>query len=153
MQKHAANISWSRQGADFANQRYSRAHEWHFDGGAKVAASASPANVPVPFSVPEAVDPEEALVAAASSCHMLWFLSIAAKRGFVVDSYVDQAFGLIEQNRTGKLAFSRIILQPLVEFAGQPSPSAEHLAEMHQMAHNSCFIANSLNCDVIVAAT
>lgn len=149
---HKARVTWSRGGVKFTDQRYSRAHEWNFDGGARVSASASPANVREPYSVPSAVDPEEALIAAASSCHMLCFLSIAAASGYTVDSYKDAAYGVIEENAAGRLAFSRITLCPEIRFWGSRSPSAPELAAMHQEAHHACFIANSLCCEVIVAA-
>ncbi len=151
MHRYEARISWSRNGEKFSDNRYSRGHEWSFDGGAKVAASSSPSIVPAPYSVVEAVDPEEALVASASSCHMLWFLSVAARRGFVVDSYLDEAFGVMEKNPAGKLAFSRITLRPRIEF-WQKAPSAEELAALHHAAHDECFIANSLKCEVAVEA-
>ena len=98
----------------------------------------------------EAVDPEEALVAATSSCHMLWFLSLAAKRGFVVDSYVDEAFGVMEKNETGKLAITRITLRPNIQFSGDKVPSAEELKSLHHTAHEECFIANSLKSEVLI---
>jgi len=100
--------------------------------------------------VAEAVDPEEALVAATSSCHMLWFLSLAAKRGFVVDSYVDEAFGVMEKNETGKLAITRITLRPNIQFSGDKVPSAEELKSLHHTAHEECFIANSLKSEVLI---
>jgi organic hydroperoxide reductase OsmC/OhrA len=106
--------------------------------------------VPLPYSVAEAVDPEEALVASASSCHMLWFLFTAAKRGFVVDSYVDDAFGTMEKNAAGKLAFTRITLRPKIEFSGDKTPASEELQSMHHFAHEECYIANSLKCEVVV---
>lgn len=149
MSKHTARISWRRESAEFIDLRYSRVHRWSFDGGASVEASASPDNVPEPYSVPEAVDPEEALVAAASSCHMLWFLSRAAKAGLIVDSYVDDASGIIEENPEGRRAFSRISLRPEITFSGA-SPSAEDLKALHEAAHDNCFIANSLRCEVVV---
>jgi len=103
-------IEWSRDGATFTDNRYSRGHRWLFDGGVEVPASSSPQFVPLPLSVAEAVDPEDAFVASLSSCHMLWFLSIAAKRGFVVDSYVDEAVGMMGKGRSGKLAMTRVTL-------------------------------------------
>lgn len=149
MHRYDARISWTRNGAKFSDNRYSRRHEWSFDGGVKVVASSSPSVVPAPYSVVEAVDPEEALVASASSCHMLWFLSLAARGGFVVESYVDEAFGVMEKNPAGRLAFSRITLRPRVQFS-QKSPSAEELDALHHAAHDECFIANSLKCEVVV---
>lgn len=151
MSEHKAKVGWRRDGVDFVDHKYSRAHRWEFDGGATVEASASPSVVPEPYSVPEAVDPEEALVASASSCHMLWFLALAARRGFTVDSYIDEASGIIEKDHAGRQAFSRITLNPQVKFSGS-QPSDTDLAALHEEAHNSCFIANSLRCAVIVSA-
>src|SRR5262245_29248488 len=113
-------------------------------------ASSSPLSVPVPYSVVEAVDPEEALVAAAASCHMLWFLSITAKHGYVVESYVDNAVGIMEKNSEGKIAITRIKLRPRIEFSGDRSPSAEELQALHHQAHDECFIANSLKSEIAV---
>jgi organic hydroperoxide reductase OsmC/OhrA len=152
MHRYSARTAWSRNGATFSDNRYSRGHEWSFDGGITVPASASPSIVPAPWSVAAAVDPEEALVAAASSCHMLWFLSLAAKRGFVVDSYEDEAFGVMEKNADGKLAFTRITLQPSVSFGGTTRPTEDEIAFLHHDAHAECFIANSLKCDIVVEA-
>ena len=152
MHRYEARISWVRNGAKFSDNRYSRGHEWSFDGGVRVVASSSPTVVPPPYSVVEAVDPEEALVASASSCHMLWFLSLAARRGFVVESYLDEAFGAMEKNPEGKLAFSRITLRPRIQFLDEKSPSAEELESLHHAAHDECFIANSLKCEVVVEA-
>jgi organic hydroperoxide reductase OsmC/OhrA len=150
MHTYKAQIKWNRQGATFAGGRYSRSHEWSFDGGVTVTASASPSHVPAPYSVVEAVDPEEALVAAASSCHMLMFLFLAARRQLVVDSYVDDAGGVMEKNGEGRLAFSRITLRPQIQFAGEARPSAEEIAALHHAAHHGCYVANSLKCDVVV---
>ncbi|HSD44152.1 MAG TPA: OsmC family protein [Burkholderiales bacterium] len=150
MHSYEARIAWKRNGATFTDNRYSRGHEWTFDGGVTVRASSSPLTVPLPHSVAEAVDPEEALVAATSSCHMLWFLSLAARRGFVVDGYSDDASGVMEKNADGKLAFTRITLRPRIEFVGDKLPSADELAALHHRAHEECFIANSLKCDVVV---
>jgi organic hydroperoxide reductase OsmC/OhrA len=150
--RYEARIAWQRGGAKFTDNRYSRGHEWSFDGGVTVLASSSPLTVKVPYSVAEAVDPEEALVAATSSCHMLWFLSLAGREGFVVDRYADDAFGVMERNADGKVAFTRITLRPRIEFAGEKRPSADELAALHHSAHAECFIANSLRCDVVVEA-
>jgi organic hydroperoxide reductase OsmC/OhrA len=150
MHRYEARIAWHRSGAVFIDNRYSRSHEWVFDGGLTIPASSSPTVVPVPQSVPGAVDPEEALVAAASSCHMLWFLSLAAKQGFVVDRYEDEAFGVMERNGRGKLAFTRITLRPAVAFGGSRTPDGGELAALHERAHEECFIANSLNGEVVV---
>ena len=151
MSQHVARITWTRAaGAAFIDNRYSRGHEWTFDGGATVPASASPSVVPSALCVPSAVDPEEALVASASSCHMLWFLYFAAKGGFVVDSYVDDASGVIEKNAAGKLAMTRITLRPRVAWSGDKVPAADELQKLHHASHDACFIANSLHTDVVV---
>jgi organic hydroperoxide reductase OsmC/OhrA len=150
MHRYEAAISWRRNGAKFTDNRYSRAHEWSFDGGVKVPASASPLVVRAPFSVAEAVDPEEALVAAASSCHMLVFLWLAARRGFVVERYEDNAFGVIEKNDKGRMAFTRITLRPNIQFSADNTPSPEELGGLHHEAHEECYIANSIRCDVVV---
>jgi organic hydroperoxide reductase OsmC/OhrA len=152
MHKYEAEISWKRQGAKFSDNRYSRGHEWSFDGGVKIMASSSPSVVPAPYSVVEAVDPEEALVASAASCHMLWFLWIASRRGFVVESYTDKASGIMEKNSEGKLAITRITLRPRIEFSADRAPSAEELQSLHHSAHDECFIANSLKSEVVVEA-
>ncbi len=150
MHKYEAEISWKRDGSKFTDNRYSRGHEWSFDGGIKIMASASPLSIPLPYSVVEAVDPEEALVAAAASCHMLWFLSITAKRGYVVESYLDNAVGIMEKNSEGKIAITRISLHPRIEFSGDRSPSAEELQSLHHLAHDECFIANSLKSEIVI---
>lgn len=152
MSEYVATVRWVRDTADFRDGRYSRAHVWTFDGGVEVPASASPHVVPAPMSRVEAVDPEEAFVASLASCHMLWFLALAAKRGFVVDSYVDAAHGVMEQDGSGRLAITRVTLRPCIEFGGERSPSAAQLAELHHAAHESCFIANSVKTEVTVTA-
>lgn len=144
MSEYSATVSWQRGDARFVDNRYSRAHEWRFDGGTIVPASSSPHAVPVPLSDARGVDPEEAFVAALSSCHMLWFLSIAAKRGFVVESYVDDAIGHLEKNEEGRLAMTRVSLRPAVRFSGEPVPTGDELAELHDRAHHECYIANSV---------
>jgi organic hydroperoxide reductase OsmC/OhrA len=152
MANHSATVLWQRaEGAKFTDNRYSRAHRWQFDGGADVPASSSPAVVPVPLSDPAGIDPEEAFVASLSSCHMLWFLFYAAKGGFVVDSYRDEAAGHMEKTPEGSQWMSRVVLRPQVVFAG-PSPDGTKLAEMHDHAHHACFIANSVKTVVTVEA-
>jgi len=148
MSHYTAAVSWERNGAVFADNRYSRAHRWNFDGGIEVPASASPQVVPLPLSVAEAVDPEEAFVAALASCHMLWFLSIAAKRGFVVESYRDEATGVMATNAEGKLAMTQVTLRPRITFAGEKRPSAVQHEAMHHEAHEQCFLASSVKTDV-----
>ena len=150
MHRYEARIAWQREGAGFTDQRYSRGHAWTFDGGVTVPASSSPLSVPLPYSVAAAVDPEEALVAATSSCHMLWFLALAAKQGFVVDRYVDDAFGVMERNAAGKQAITRITLRPAIEFGGETVPTAEQLQALHDRAHEECYIANSIRSEVVV---
>ena len=150
MHRHTARVSWLRNGAAFTDNRYSRGHQWSFDGGARIAASSSPSVVPLPYSVAEAVDPEEALVAAASSCHMLTFLYVAAKQGFVVDSYQDDAYGTMAKNAAGRIGIDRITLRPKIEFAGTKVPNVDELASLHHAAHEECFIANSVKCEITV---
>ena len=149
--KYEARVSWARQSTEkFVDNRYSRAHEWSFDGGVTVRASSSPSVVPLPLSAADAVDPEEALVASASSCHMLYFLFFAAKRGFVVDRYEDEAFGVLEKNEAGKMFMSKITLRPLAEFSGDKKPTADELQALHHSAHEECFIATSLKTQIDV---
>jgi len=145
MSVHTAEIAWHRHDARFTDNRYSRLHKWTFDGGAVVPGSSSPHVVRVPLSEPSAVDPEEAYVAALSSCHMLWFLSIAAEQGYVVDSYVDQAEGLMSKNEEGKDAVTLVTLKPAVAFAvGGKEPDDAALERLHHAAHESCFLASSV---------
>lgn len=140
---YTATIEWTRGDAKFSDLAYSRGHRWRFDGGAVVPASSSPHVVPPPQSDPAAVDPEEAFVASLSSCHMLWFLAIAAKRGWVVDAYSDEAVGVMAPNASKRLAMAEVVLRPRVRFSG-PLPSESQHAELHEVAHDRCFIANSV---------
>lgn len=149
--KYEARVSWNRQSSEkFTDNKYSRAHEWSFDGGITVRASSSPSVVPLPLSAADAVDPEEALVASASSCHMLYFLFFAAKKGFVIDRYDDEAFGVLEKNEAGKMFMSRITLRPQVTFSGDKAPTADELQALHHSAHEECFIATSLKSQIDV---
>ena len=148
MAEHTATITWSRGTDDFLDKRYHRAHTWQFDGGATVAASSSPHVVPLPYSDAAAVDPEEAYVAALSSCHMLWFLSIAAKRGFCVDRYADAAEGVMARNAERRMAMTVVTLRPTVAFSGAAQPTPGQIANMHHEAHDECFIANSVKTEV-----
>jgi organic hydroperoxide reductase OsmC/OhrA len=150
MVEYRAVVEWAGEG-DFAANRYSRAHVWRFDGGAEVSASSSPQVVPVPLSDPAGVDPEEALIASASSCHMLWFLHLARDAGLVVTRYVDEAVGTMGKDGRGRTAFTRITLRPRIDFAGE-TPGAEALERLHHAAHDACFIANTLRCDIVVEA-
>jgi organic hydroperoxide reductase OsmC/OhrA len=149
MSEYTAEVIWTRDPAqDFVGNRYSRRHLLRFDGGIEVAGSSAPSSVPLPMSDAHAVDPEEAFVAALSSCHMLWFLSIAAKRKFVVDRYVDAAVGVMARNEHGKLAMTRVTLRPAVSFSGEHRPSREELDQLHHRAHEECYLANSVRTDV-----
>ena len=148
MAEYKTVVLWSRDGATFTDNRYSRSHRWLFDGGVEVAASSSPHVVPVPLSVAAAVDPEEAFVVSLSSCHMLWFLSIAAKREFVIESYRDEAVGVMGKDESGKLAMTRVTLRPEAHFSGENRPTADEVLAMHHGAHEQCFIARSVRTDV-----
>jgi len=150
MSKHSAKIIWQNNSDSFPQNNYSRAHTWHFDGGLSVPASASPTIVPPPFSDEKAVDPEEAFIAALSSCHMLWFLSLAAKKGFNVLKYVDQAEGVLQKNESGKMAFTNVILQPRVTFEQNKFPAEAEFEELHHLAHSACFLANSVKTEIIL---
>ena len=151
MSTYTATIRWIRTGdGDFAKGQYSRAHEWAFDGGVTVPASPSPHIVPAPWNDPNGVDPEEAFVASLSSCHMLFFVDFARRAGFVVDSYVDEAEGVLEKRGDGKMAMTRVILRPRVEFSGEKRPGADEIADLHHRAHDACFIANSVTTEVTV---
>ncbi len=150
MHEYTAEIVWSRGDQTFVDNQYSRAHRWRFDGGFEVPASSSPWVVPGPCSDPSAVDPEEAFVASLSSCHMLWFLSLAARRGFCVDSYRDAAVGVMGTNSEGRVAMLRVTLRPEVRFSGSALPGAEELQTLHHQAHERCFIAASVRSEVIV---
>lgn len=148
MSQHCADILWQRDGQDFVGNRYSRRHSIRFDGGAEWAGSSSPHVVPVPMSDASAVDPEELFVASLSSCHMLWFLSIAASRGFCVERYADNAAGRMGPNAAGKIAMTVVTLRPEVQFSGERMPTHDQVEAMHHTAHEQCFIANSVRTDV-----
>ena len=148
MSTYTATITWERNGQVFTDNKYSRGHRWRFDGGIDVPASSSPHVVKLPLSVAEAVDPEEAFVASLSSCHMLSFLWVAARRGFVVERYVDEAVGILAKNADGKPAMTEVTLRPQVTFAGDKRPSPEDHQAMHHEAHDLCFIANSVTTDL-----
>jgi organic hydroperoxide reductase OsmC/OhrA len=152
MSEHKAIVTWTRTGPDFLKGRYSREHVWTFDGGATVPASPAPAVVPAPWSNPAHVDPEEALVASVSSCHMLTFLHYASRAGFQVDSYRDEAVGTMTKNEQGVSWLSRVTLRPKIAFSGDTQPTADDLARLHHDAHAHCFIANSIKSEVIVAS-
>jgi organic hydroperoxide reductase OsmC/OhrA len=150
---YTATVRWNRNpDEDFAKGRYSRAHEWAFDGGTVVPASASPDNVPPGTAEEAGVDPEEGFIAAIASCHMLFFVDYARRDGFVVDSYTDEAVGVMEKRADGKIAVTRVTLRPRIAWSGDKQPSAGEIADLHHRAHEDCFIANSVNTDVTVQA-
>jgi organic hydroperoxide reductase OsmC/OhrA len=151
MAHHKATILWQGTTPDFLKGKYSREHSWTFDGGLKVPASASPSVVPLPYSNPANVDPEEAFVASLSSCHMLTFLHLACKAGFQVDRYEDEAVGVMTKNEKGFAWVSAVTLNPKIEFGGERQPGAEDLERLHHLAHEQCFIANSVLTKVSVA--
>ncbi len=152
MSAHNATILWRRGDADFASGHYSRRHEWRFDGGITIPASPSPQVVPAPWSDAAAVDPEEAFVAAIASCHMLWFLALAAERGFIVDSYADDAVGAMARIAPQRQAIGEVVLHPRIEFAGGQAPNAHEIEALHEAAHERCFIANSVKTAIRVEA-
>jgi organic hydroperoxide reductase OsmC/OhrA len=147
MANYTATIEWQRNGANFQDRKYSRAHRWLFDGGAAVPGSSSPHVVRVPMSDPAAVDPEEAFVASLSSCHMLWFLDLASRANLIVEDYRDVATGTMAKNAEGKLAMTLVVLSPEVAFAGR-QPTAEEFSRLHHQAHEECFIAASVKTEV-----
>ena len=149
MGEYTATVAWQSRDGGFLDNSYSRAHEWRFDGGLTVPASASPEIVPLPMSVAENVDPEEAFVASLSSCHMLFFLALAAKRGIVVESYVDAATGYMEKDADGRMAMTRVLLRPNATYADDSAPDMEQLERLHHRAHELCFIANSVRTEVV----
>ncbi|HEY1792840.1 MAG TPA: OsmC family protein [Opitutaceae bacterium] len=150
MAEYKAAVSWRRRGEGFLEQRYSREHTWTFDGGVVVPASPAPTSVRPPFSNPECVDPEEALVAALSSCHMLGFLHLASKRGFLVDAYDDEASGVMTANERGVLWVSRATLRPRAAYGEGRGPSPDEERRLHHQAHEECYIANSVRTEVVV---
>ena len=148
MSEYVVTVRWDRAGQRFIDNKYRRAHRLIFDGGIEVPGSSSPSVVPLPYSEARAVDPEEAFVASLSSCHMLWFLSIAAQRKFCVESYVDEALGVMGRNSAGKLSMTQVTLRPKVVFVGDRLPTPDEIAAMHHQAHDECFIANSVTTEV-----
>lgn len=148
MTTYTAEVIWLRGDQNFVDNKYSRRHLLRFDGGVEVQGSSSPHVVPEPYSATDAVDPEEFFVASLSSCHMLWFLSLAANQGFVVDQYLDTAEGKMAKNSQGKLCISCVTLRPSVKFSGNSIPSASEIKALHHQAHEECFIANSVKTEV-----
>ena len=146
MSKHTSSLRWNRGDKPFTYEGYSRDHEWIFEGGQRLTGSAAEAFL----GSPEGVDPEEALVVALSSCHMLTLLAIAAKKGWTVESYDDDAEGTLGKNDAGKLSLTRVTLRPRIIFAEGKTPDAEALQRLHHQAHENCFIANSVKATVVV---
>lgn len=146
MSEHKVGLEWKRESDGFTYDTYNRDHMVTFEGGAQVATSAAPAY----RGNPALVNPEEGLVAALSSCHMLTFLAVAAKKRFVVDRYSDHAVGYLEKNPAGRMAMTRVVLHPRVEFSGSALPTAADIAELHKQAHSGCFIANSVTTQVTI---
>ena len=149
MARYTATITWANPGSAFLQRRYSRRHDWHFDGGVRVPASSSPGVVPLPYSDAAAVDPEEAFVAALSSCHMLWFLDLAARDGWEVERYLDEAEGFMAADAEGRLVMTRVILHPVTRFAGLRLPDQSQLEALHHRAHEACFLANSVKTEIL----
>src|SRR6058998_4037608 len=150
MSEHKAIVSWKRTSPDFLKGKYSREHTWKFDGGVTVPASPSPSVIKVPYSNPANVDPEEAFVAAISSCHMLTFLYLASKNGFQIDSYLDEAVGVITKNERGVPWISAVTLRPQIVYGGDKRPTPADESRLHHLAHEQCFIANSVKTQIAV---
>jgi organic hydroperoxide reductase OsmC/OhrA len=153
MAEHKATITWNKGSPDFLRGKYSREHTWKFDGGISVTASSSPSVVPAPYSNPAAVDPEEAFVASVASCHMLTFLYRASQQGFEIESYSDDAVGLMTKNEQGVPWVSKITLNPKITFSARRAPTGQELEHLHHEAHEQCFIANSIRTEVKVNAS
>lgn len=150
MSEHKATIRWKRTSEEFLKGKYSREHAWTFDGGLTVPASPSPSVVPAPWSNPANVDPEEAFVAAISSCHMLTYLYVASKQGFQLDSYDDEAVGTITKHESGVPWVSSVTLHPRIVYSGAKLPTAADEERLHHLSHEQCFIANSVKTSVTV---
>ena len=146
MSEHKVNVQWARGGEDFSTESYNRDHVVSFENGVEIKASAAPEF----HGNPDCVDPEEALVGALSSCHMLTFLAIAAKKRLTVDLYEDDAVGYLEKNADGRLAVTRATLRPKVVWGGDRTPTPEEIGTMHEKAHHACFIANSIRTEVSI---
>lgn len=149
MSEHRATIDWRLETADFSYETYNRTHAWSFGGGVQVPAAAAPENIPQSAAGVPGVDPEQAFVAALSSCHMLWFLHLACNRKFKVTRYRDEAVGILERAADGKEAITRVTLRPAVSFEGTV-PVPEQLAQLHEKAHERCYIANSVKTEVVI---
>jgi len=152
MSEHRATIEWRRGDAAFKYETYSRSHVLRFEGGIEVPARAAPANIPPTAAGGPGVDPEQAFVASLSSCHMLWFLHLACRAGHVVERYVDEASGVLGKGADGRMAMTRVTLNPVVAFSGT-APTAQAHAALHEKAHEHCFIANSVKTEVVLTPT
>jgi organic hydroperoxide reductase OsmC/OhrA len=150
MSTYSATVKWQRNQQLFTDNKYSRAHTWTFDGGIEVPASSSPHVVPLPYSTESAIDPEEAFIASLASCHMLFFLSFAAKRSFIIDSYTDHPTGIIDRNNSGRLYISKVTLKPVIRFSGEQLPDQQQIDSLHLLSHENCFIANSVKTEVVI---
>lgn len=149
MSEYSAIVRWNKAEDEiFSDNQYSRGHSWEFDGGVTVPASSSPHVVPLPLSVEANVDPEEAFIAALSSCHMLVFLSVAAKRKYIIEEYVDEAVGVLEEDSDGKTSVTRVTLRPKIVFSGERQPTYAQLEKLHHISHENCFIANSVKTEI-----
>jgi organic hydroperoxide reductase OsmC/OhrA len=146
---YTAQVSWRRDG-DFASRRYSRGHTLSFNGGLVVPGTAGPANVNPRYAVEGALDPEQAFTASISSCHMLWFLDVAARAGFVVERYDDEAEGTLAPGPSGKQVMTRVVLRPRIVFGGDRQPTPDELSALHETAHEECFIANSVKSEIVI---
>jgi organic hydroperoxide reductase OsmC/OhrA len=151
MSEYYAKIKWLRGGDEvYIDNKYSRGHSWSFDGGITLQASSSPHIVPPPYSIEANIDPEEAFVASLSSCHMLFFLSIAAKSNYVINEYRDNAVGVMGKNSDGKTSMIKVTLRPEIKFSGETQPTPEQIEKMHHQSHEQCFIANSVKTEVVI---
>jgi organic hydroperoxide reductase OsmC/OhrA len=150
MKPHRATIVWTHDGGDFLKRRYSRVHTVAFEHGLEVVGSAATSVVPKPFAIDEAVDPEAMLTASLSACHMLTFLDVAARAGFQIAGYRDEAEGALGKLPSGRYAVTRVVLRPQITWAGDKEPTAEELADLHHKAHDACFISNSVTTEVVV---
>lgn len=149
--KHVAKILWQKQSAEaFTDGRYHRSHQWQFDGGIHMKASSSPEVIPVPMSDASAVDPEEAFVAALSSCHMLFFLSIAAGKKYIVEEYTDSAEGTMSKDDNGRVVMDKVVLNPIVKFSGNNIPTLQQITLIHEQSHARCYLANSVRSQIII---
>jgi len=151
--KYSSTVVWEKQPNEiFTDNKYSRKHKWKFDG-IEVTASSSPQVVPLPLSYEHAIDPEESFVASLSSCHMLFFLSFAARNRYIIEKYEDRAEGIVAKNEEGKMAVVSVTLHPKIIFSGEKTPSSEEIDQIHHQAHEACFIANSVTTNIQIISS